>query len=308
LGGAAEFDGTLVSVLSHRPADCEVLVVHTDRYDDPYDLGDEVGFLLPGCQSLVGLINAGLAQTSGEVVHVLGCGLEATEGWTDAAVTHFEDDDVAAVTPLVLAADSQSIISAGLRFTRGGQRKIVTDRRLLAPGAGRLRASVLGPTLAAGFYRREVLAALDGFDKSLADCVADADTALAIRALGGLHVCEPASRLIQQSDSLAAVSVTGFAAGRSAERIFWRHAGERGLALSLGLHGLTMAASLLQSGATLATLAGRAVACAEFGAAARHQERLAAARQRLEEVAELRATIKLPARSASPAADRRRAA
>lgn len=308
LGGAAEFDGTLVSVLSHRPADCEVLVVHTERYDDPYELSDEVEFVLPGCRTLAGLINAGLAQASGEVVHVLGCGLAATEGWTDAAVAHFEDDDVAAVTPLVLAADGQSIVSSGLRFTRGGQRKVVTDRRLLAPGAGRLRAGVLGPTLTAGFYRREVVAALGGFDTSLADNLADADTALAIQALGRLHVCEPASRLIQQSDPVANIAATGFAAGRSAERVFWRCAAHRGLALSLGLHATMLASSLLRGGASLAALAGRVVACAEFGATVRHQGRLAAARQRLEEVAEQKATIKLPARSAAPTADRRRAA
>jgi len=45
LGGAAEFDATLVSVLQHRPADCEVLVIHNEPYDDPYALGHEVRFV-----------------------------------------------------------------------------------------------------------------------------------------------------------------------------------------------------------------------------------------------------------------------
>ena len=45
LGGGAEFDGTLVSVLQNRPADCEVIVAHTDDYGDPYALRGEVEFV-----------------------------------------------------------------------------------------------------------------------------------------------------------------------------------------------------------------------------------------------------------------------
>ena len=310
LGGAAEFDGTLVSVLQNRPADCEVLVVHTEPYADPYDLAGEVEFLPHAGPNLVSLINAGLQQSSGEIVHLLGCGLQATEGWTAAATDHFNDEEVAAVTPLIAEADGQAIVSAGLRFTRGGSRKVVTDRRLLSPGAGRLRAGVLGPTLAAGFYRRDVLAALDGLDESLGDGLADVGIALSIRALGLLHVCEPAARLLQQADPMANVTASGFAGGRAAERLFWRHAAERGLPLSLALHGLTAAAGLLGTSEPkgLMAILGRAVACAEFGSIARHQQHLAAAQQRLDEVAALRATIKLPAAQAQPLSQRRRAA
>lgn len=311
LGGAAEFDGTLVSVLQNRPADCEVLVVHTERYDDPYDLADEVEFYLPGCRTLTGLINAGLEQAEGEIVHIVGCGLEVTEGWTDAAMAHFDDDDVAAVSPVVLAADGQTLVSAGLRFTRGGRRKLVSDRRLLSPGAGRLRASVLGPSLTAGFYRREVLAALDGLDESLGDTHADAGLALAIRSLGGLHVCEPAARLIQRADSIS-VDAACFTAGRAEERLFCRQASELGWPLSLALHSFTVAGSLIAGGIKLAnctSLLGRTIAWAELGGVKRHEQRLATARQRLEEVAASQATIRLPvSQPPSAAAERRRAA
>ena len=63
VGGAAAFDATLVSVLQHRPADCEVLLVHTEPYDDPYDLAGEVQFLRTdrSCK-LVDLLNEGLAD------------------------------------------------------------------------------------------------------------------------------------------------------------------------------------------------------------------------------------------------------
>src|SRR5437773_6639777 len=79
LGGAAEFDATLVSVLQNRPTDCEVLVLHTEPYDDPYSLGDEVRFIESHAGSLVELLNIGVEQASGEVLHIVGCGLEATE-------------------------------------------------------------------------------------------------------------------------------------------------------------------------------------------------------------------------------------
>src|SRR5438034_11152759 len=76
LGGAAELDGTLVSVLQNRPADCEVLVAHTEPYDDPYSLRSEVSFFHTPAASLVELLNAALEATTGEVIHIVGCGLE----------------------------------------------------------------------------------------------------------------------------------------------------------------------------------------------------------------------------------------
>ena len=45
LGHSTRLDDTLVSVLENRPANCEIIVVHTEPYDDPYDLAGEVRFL-----------------------------------------------------------------------------------------------------------------------------------------------------------------------------------------------------------------------------------------------------------------------
>ena len=104
LGGAAEFDGTLVSVLQHRPADCEIVVVHREAYDDPYDLAGEVRFIEQGeARSLAALANVGLAAAQGDVLHLLACGLEATEGWTDAPLAILEDEEIAAVAPAIVA-------------------------------------------------------------------------------------------------------------------------------------------------------------------------------------------------------------
>ena len=171
-GGATDFDGTLVAVLQNRPADCEVLVVHGEPYDDPYALDSEVRFVRATCHDLASLANIGIEQATGEIVHLIGCGLTAQEGWTVPAVAQFKDPEVATVSPVVLAADRQHVHAAGVRWSLGGARQVVADDRVLLAGAGRLRSKILGPTLAAGFYRRDVLAALGGFEAGLGDSLA----------------------------------------------------------------------------------------------------------------------------------------
>jgi hypothetical protein len=313
-GGAAEFDGALVAVLQNRPADCEVLVVHGEPYDDPYALDSEVRFIRASCHDLASLANIGIEQATGEIVHLIGCGLAALEGWTVPALAQFKDPEVAAVSPVVLAADRQRVHSAGVRWSLGGARQVVANQRVLLAGAGRQRSKILGPTLAAGFYRREVLVALGGFEVGLGDSLADVAAALAIRSLGRLHVCEPASRLFLSEDRPNKASC-GFAAGRAAERLFWRHASSGGMALSVGLHTASVVADVLRQAphlAALTSLAGRIAAWCEVGSVQRHQQHIAAAAEQLEELAKLQSVIRLPASSVQPAADaktsRRRAA
>jgi hypothetical protein len=310
IGGAAEFDGTLVSILQNRPADCEVLVVHTEPYNDPYSLQGEVRFIeaefTPAQESLVGLLNLAVEEAQGEVLHLVGCGLEVIENWTEAALEHFCDPEVAAVSPAIVKTERQSLVAAGIYWSLGGSRRVVSDGRVIERGSGRLRSRIQGPTLTAAFYRRDVIAALGGFDAQMGDQLADVSMALDIQALGRLHVCEPASRLVEVShrqDSLAA----GFTAGRASERLFWRHAHQRGISASLAMHGCSVAAGAIfdRPSRFLTSLAGRSLAWLEIGAATRHEQRIAAASERLKELAELRASVR---KVAVPANERRRAA
>jgi hypothetical protein len=304
IGGAAEFDGTLVSVLQNRPADCEVLVVHTAPYDDPYSLRSEVRFIESRGGSLCELLNPAIDEAVGEVLHVVGCGLEVTENWTVAAMGHFNDPEVAAVSPVVFKADRKTLAAAGVYWSIGGARRVVTDRRIISPGSGRLRARIHGPTLAAAFYRRDVLVALGGFDVALGDGLADASVALDIQALGRLHVCEPGSQIVRTNDHVNA-ELNGLAGGRAAERLFWRHAIRRGLSLSVGLHTIAIAADAVRSG-RLVSLVGRGLGGLEFGAAMRQERRLAEANERLKELSALRAVVRKTSKTAPTA--RRRAA
>jgi hypothetical protein len=282
LGGAAEFDGTLVSVLQNRPPDCEVLVVHTDSYDDPYQLGGEVEFMEAKASSIVDLLNVAIVHSTSELLHIVGCGLEATEHWTAQATAHFSDPEIAAVSPVVLGFNRQTVLAAGVSWSRGGARSVIKDQRIISPGSGRIRAKVLGPTLTAAYYRRDVLLALGGFDATVGDELADVDLALAIESLGRLQICEPSSRLVRVNDPKTAPA-SSLASGRAAERVFWRYAARRGPISSLGLHPCAVAADAIRRPALsmFASLAGRAAACAEMGAANRNAEKLSAAIEKL---------------------------
>ena len=91
-GSVDALEATLVSVLENRPAGCEVLVALTRPYADPYDLKDEVRFLTPPRRtSPVAALNLALASVQSPVVHVLAAGCVVSEGWTNAALSHFAD-------------------------------------------------------------------------------------------------------------------------------------------------------------------------------------------------------------------------
>jgi hypothetical protein len=310
LGDAAEFDGALVSVLQNRPRDCEVIVAHRQPYDDPYGLADEVTFLHCDADSLVELVNEALSEASGEILHVLGCGLEVSENWTAAPLAHFTDPDVASVSPLVFDRD-QKLLAAGVCCSLGGARRVATNPRLVEAGSGRLRAKILGATLTAGFYRRDCLAALGGFEQSMTDQLADVAAALAFQALGKLHVVEPASRLTKITDPTTQKK-SSLKRARALERLYWRSAADHSPALTLPFHAAHVAADCAQQLSELRllpALVGRALAFCELGAVRRYTEQLESARQTLAELSELRATRfkKLP-RFTSVSQPRRKAA
>ena len=71
----------------------------------------------------VACINLGLAASTGRIIHVLAAGWRATPSWTDAAVEHFNNEQIAAVVPLEVASDdSDRIVATGIEVGRGGRR------------------------------------------------------------------------------------------------------------------------------------------------------------------------------------------
>jgi len=230
-------EATLVSVLQNRPADCEIVVVHNEGYHDPYDLAGEVRLIAAaGNSSILQRLDRAVRLCQSPVVHILRCGAEVTEGWTEPALLHFGDPTVAAVAPLVLAADGHNIAAAGVSYRFAGVR-VACQHGLPVTTAGSEPSTTLGPTLDAGFYRTSALSLLrQPFCPLVGESLADVDLALRLARAGYRAVFEPRSH------------VTGAADRRSgsplheawlAERLFWRHAsyggGIRTMAGHLGL-------------------------------------------------------------------------
>ena len=151
-------ESSLVSVLEHRPDDCEVIVVFNQPYEDPYGLDGEVRFVqAPVKSGIVDCVNRGIAHSHADLVHVLLAGCEVTEGWTDRALAHFDDPRVGAVAPCVQwkHADQQTVCR-GIELCPGGVRRFYEGLRPTT--AGESVCAVWGPPIFAAFYRVSALA------------------------------------------------------------------------------------------------------------------------------------------------------
>jgi hypothetical protein len=197
-GNTEALERTLVSVLERRPDECEVLVVLTAPYDDPYKLDGEIQFIqAPAESGLIGCLNLGIAAAKAPVVHLLASGFEVDTGWIDRALAHFDDPRVAAVTPAIFEiADHGRMIAAGIGYERGGA-KIICDS-----GADEISAPV-GPMLEAAFYRRAVLEVTGGLPRGLGSARSDVDFALALRAAGWQIVADRECRIFAAAIDVA---------------------------------------------------------------------------------------------------------
>ncbi len=240
------FEDTLASVLQNRPSDCEVLVVHSLPYDDPYGLQGEVQFVqTPTNASPSRMVNAGCQASEGEILHVIQPGILACDRWAEAALMSFDDSQVCAVAPLTVdAEDADRIIAAGLRYTRGGRRLRHGAGSKLSKSGRIFRHAITGPALFAGFYRRWFWEAIGGFCERLDMDSADIDLALSLNSLGYRCALEPDS--VVRATAAVVDDPASFGSGRSAERVFWRHAAAQGWLASLLLHPFVVLGSVLR--------------------------------------------------------------
>lgn len=256
------FENTLASVLQNRPDHCEVLVAVAGSYDDPYELENEVGFVETSADaSLVELINLGVAHAGGDVVHVLQCGLEVPEGWTSEPLRRFDDESIAAVSPWIVSASrSAGRATVGVAYGNGGKRR---ECQLPLSRPSDPCRNILGPTLRAAFYRREVFCAVGGLDAGIGPELADIDMALSLRAAGYAAACEPASHISAAEEPRH--SASAFDQGSRAEFLFWKHATHQGWLGSVTAHVLLVGGEMLRAvfhPSLVASLFGRLHGCA----------------------------------------------
>ena len=103
LGHNDLLESGLVSVLEHRPADSEVLVVLNGPYEDPYNLAEEIRFVqAPAQAELLECLNLGYRSSTGGAIHFLGCGFEVAVGWADGPLARLSDANVGAVVPILM--------------------------------------------------------------------------------------------------------------------------------------------------------------------------------------------------------------
>lgn len=252
---ASSFEDTLVSVLENRPGDSEILVVHPERYDDPYGLRDEVRFIQCSASSELELINTGFHRAEGDIVHLVRCGVLATPKWTDSAVEHFESDFVGAVAPLI-AGDGTESTASGWNLTRQGRRQ---RRR-----EGSQTNTCSSPALDAGFFRRQPILDLGGFDLDIGH-VPELELGLALAQLGFDCFADDhsvlvrsrlvRSRLVRERSSQAEELDDSFGLAESLAVLHWRNQGQSASWLAAVTHCASLASDLLRG--RVATFRGR---------------------------------------------------
>lgn len=264
VGSVDSLESTLVSVLEHRPADCEVLVALNQAYSDPYGLEGEVSFVRSNLRApAAACVNRALAQTKAPFVHLLASGCEASEGWTAAALARFGDRRVAAVSPLVHQLDRpEKIVAAGVGLWRCGKRHLVGAKKSEVSSDDKAR--ILGPSCLAAFYRKAVVEAVGGFSTQLDLAHGDVDLARALAAAGYATVFEPQSR-VQTADK-PQPTCGAFRRALYDERLFWRNLPASGLPLAVVRHLASAAGEMLLSvprPRLLALAAGRTLAACQ---------------------------------------------
>lgn len=186
---------TLVAVLQHRPDSCEIVVVHDGRYEDPYDLTDEVQFVeVARGTGWTAAFEAGIRVSSGDVIHLLGSGVIPEAGWTDSVMTAFANPAVGSVIPVVLDGDGERIKCVGVGLgPLLGRQLVGSGKELDAHRIQKYRP--LAANLAASFFRYEALEELGGLVSEFGDDWADLDLGRRLDAAGYETSLAPQSQL-----------------------------------------------------------------------------------------------------------------
>jgi len=206
----AAFESTLISVLENRPNDCEVLVVNDGSYDDPFDLCDEVRFVVADSAGTIDLIAAGATAARARFVHILADGIQATCGWLDGAIEKFEHPNAAAVAPVIRHSQSGEVLAAGWGDSAA---RLCVPVRVATAESDPSPSPFFGPYLQASLWRAAVLQTLSNSFAGQDPVEASYAYAYLVRAAGWRCVLAHGSELRCDSSSLPWTQ-TGFRRGQ----------------------------------------------------------------------------------------------
>lgn len=232
----AEMEPTLISLLENRPADCEILLVLTTPYDDPYELGSEVRFLqAPPRSDMLAAVNFALAQVQSPFIHLLNVGLAVTPHWADRALAHFADPHIAAVAPAICdVADQATILSGGWEYDRSGgpwqlgaaelSEQVNEEAAILSLQKKSAARSIIGPLYQAAFYRTMALELLGGrLPTACGTTWSDVDLGLMLHYIGYDAVVEKSSVVLGTTHAIERTPGIGYTSGRHSEELYFRN-------------------------------------------------------------------------------------
>ena len=216
-----QFERTLASVLAHQPVGAETIVALSQDYEDPFGLSGEIEILKAATlKTRVDLANFAALHATGDVIAVVSGPVEVEAGWCEAALAHFASSaDVFSVSPTILDGQRPDrIASAGIEYRASGYRGEYARAKRFDRSAFRSSAFV-GPSLAAGFYRRKAFLRLGGFNPHWGDAAADLDLSLRAADLGMISALEPNCQGVAFGRLR---TVSAFEEGRVTEELFRR--------------------------------------------------------------------------------------
>ena len=239
VGQQGSLEETLVSLLTHRPQSCEVVVVCGASYVDQYGLGDEVRFLRVDDRlaKWSSLANAGLSASHGAYTNLVLPGVEVLADWDQAAIDRLQRTSrMGSVSSLMFddQPEHATVAIAGLDYCVSTPDR---RKRLAAQGKRlRLPMRVDGPSASCGFFRRQDLLELGGWDERLPANLADVELAFRLRRQGLASVCDPTSRVILRESAPLQLAHAGARRNEeaAAERMLWSHARQVGIRAWLG--------------------------------------------------------------------------